>query len=933
MTGGGPVDMSTMVRALATILVLWAAVPVAAQDETTRRPLQAGRVVRVFDFEERETNPLPVPRSWVRAQDDPAAGRMRPGFPIFNRAFLDYSVAFRGEGSLAVPTKGGSTAVRLEAGAVNVFPEADYLVAARVRTRGVKRARAALYAEILDSQERPIVSGRSDLVRSDGDEWKTVMVTMRGGTPGAAYLRIEALLLQPREFTPPVLGRHHVWEEDLGAVAWFDDVTVIQLPRMVFGTRSTANIVVAPETPELLVEVRDLAGQALRAQVLVQDIDGREADADEYDLAPGTSVHRFRPDVSAFGWYRATLTLYTGDLRVGTRYVDFLYMPPFEPGHATMRDRARLGLTASNIPDEMWGVLPDVVRASGVGSASLPIWTESTRASDLPGLLSRIHPVVDRLESMWVTPSFVLARAPEELRGEAIVDPDDPLGVLELPGKAWAPYLVPFLDRFGQSVKRWQIGPDGSARAGTRPSSSAAAAGAEIAQLVPGPTIALGLRVDQEIDPAIFAPGSPVGAVSWFVPASVPDAGIPLLARTWEDLTASGVRPGLWLVLGTLDVERFGARSTVIDCARKAILAWVEFNGEGQTVLALHEPWTWTGGSEAQFMPGPTLGLWRTLHDHLNARRFAGWIDLGPGVKCLALAPEPGSERAGALVLWRDAPGRGHVRAFLGPGEVEAVDVFSNRARVERTGATSTGPGEHVIPVSESPVFLEGVDINMIRFVSSLRLEPGFVESDADRHAMGIRLENPWGVRIEGRLMVTEPGGLGGVTGERNRTWRISPRTIPFSIAPGASATLPFWMSFSAGEEAGTHRFAVEMDLVADRDYKGLSVSTTFEIGIRELELDLSYRLGEGDTLLVEARLTNRGSLPGSYRLLAFAPGHPRQDASVMDLEPGSTVVRRFVLSPAAGRGGAGALTGESIIVSAIDLDRGRRLNRSIGVE
>ena len=111
-----------------------------AQD--TQRPAGAGRVVKAFDFEEQEINPLPVPLGWVRAQNDPAVPRDRPGFPIWNGAILDYSSrAFGGIGSVKLPTNGGSTSLMLRHGELSIFPNTDYLVSVCIRTERIKHAR------------------------------------------------------------------------------------------------------------------------------------------------------------------------------------------------------------------------------------------------------------------------------------------------------------------------------------------------------------------------------------------------------------------------------------------------------------------------------------------------------------------------------------------------------------------------------------------------------------------------------------------------------------------------------------------------------------------------------------------------------------------------------------------------------------------------
>ncbi|MBZ0171017.1 MAG: hypothetical protein K8E66_01420, partial [Phycisphaerales bacterium] len=97
--------------------------------------MSAERITRRFDFEERDTNPGKLPRFWIRAQHDPPS-RVRPGFPLWNQGHLDYDVSASGAGSVRLPTRGGSASLLLDPGVVTVFPDADYVVTARVRTEG-----------------------------------------------------------------------------------------------------------------------------------------------------------------------------------------------------------------------------------------------------------------------------------------------------------------------------------------------------------------------------------------------------------------------------------------------------------------------------------------------------------------------------------------------------------------------------------------------------------------------------------------------------------------------------------------------------------------------------------------------------------------------------------------------------------------------------
>lgn len=128
------------------IITALIALTLFGQPQGPKRPDAAGRSVYTFDFEERLSNPNPVPRNWSRVYDQ-AEGGHRPLLPPWNQAELaftgDGQAAASGEGYVRLPTQGGGTRLLLDSGVVPVFAGADYLVTAKVRTDGLARARAA----------------------------------------------------------------------------------------------------------------------------------------------------------------------------------------------------------------------------------------------------------------------------------------------------------------------------------------------------------------------------------------------------------------------------------------------------------------------------------------------------------------------------------------------------------------------------------------------------------------------------------------------------------------------------------------------------------------------------------------------------------------------------------------------------------------------
>lgn len=926
------------------VLAAGAAAQVSGPDPAVTRPDAANRVVRVFDFESRFDDPSraeihPVPRHWSMAQDGMPGAGPRPGFPLYNTAKLDEQAAYSGAGSVRLNTQGGSVSLRLNPGVVPVFPGAEYLVSARVLTRGMEHARAAVRARYLDKSNSPIPGSEavSELVATDGGGgrggWRLIAATLPGNVPEAAYLQVDLELLQPREFRAPELPGHQLWENDFPADAWFDDVAVVQLPRVRMSTASAANILRKPERPAVSVAVRDLAGEAVAGEMVLQDAQGRVIDRAERALGTGQAVWDWEPAVAELGWYRATLELRANGVRIGSSYLDFVWLPaaPAVAAGAAAADRSRFVTLIGGFPaDPGGGLVAAMADASGSGGVVIPAWWAGQAGPR--DAAERLSPLIESFTRQGRQVGVSLPRVPRALAGLAHVEPEEPLELLSGDPALWGPWLLPLLDKFGQSVQHWQIG-----AVGDPPPRGADAPGrverlrAAMGRMVPGPVV--GVPWPAELPPVGL--GSGVGELVVQAPYAVPPAGMRALADSWREAAGPG-GPELLLVLETLPRGQFSRLDSAAELVRRAVEAWGAFmpdRGEppGQRPrarLGVMQPWNWPSPPRERAMPHAELAAWHNLVERLSGRRVVGRVPAGPGIVCYVLGGLDAS-RTGALVAWREAPGadRAEVAAYLGEGPKTLIDLFGNETPLGAQGS----PPVHRFAVTDRPVFVEGVDAELARFVASFRVEPGAVPATGDEHDVALVLSNPFQRRIDGRLTILEPGGLSAGPGARDRSWSITPRAATFSMAPGQDARIPIVVAFSPVEEAGPKDVIVEVELAAERAYAPIRLKSTLEVRMNDLELNLLYQRSpdpSGPDLVLEAQVTNRGSTPATMEVTANATGFARMRASIADLAPGDTVTRRFSLP-----GGAAKLRGDRVTVGVQDVESKARINRSIVIE
>lgn len=931
---------------LALVLLAGWACSAHAQDlprTDAGRPDSAKRTVVTFDFEERETNPDPVPRYWIRGQDDPAIQRVRQGFPIWNSAELDFTVAASGIGSVVLPTRGGSTSLILERGVIPIFAGADYQVSAKVRTKGLTSARAVIAASFLDAAGKPIANSefRTKPTATDGG-WATVSVEVLGSSPNAAYLQLELLLLQPDQL-PRRIG-DIVPRADVQGAAWFDDVVVQQLPRIELTSAVPGNCFLGSVTPSITATVRDLTGETVDVRLTVRDASGEVVSTSQSELAAGRSAVEFAPKLPQFGWYQADVGVYSQNTRVGGAELGLAWLPALPQRRDPTGIRAstdvpsdpRFGILINDLPPVVAENVGAVLRAARSGAVVLPAWTDELTAAEISSRVSFLGTPIAQLLKSNTQVSLSLPVVPADLARAAKVDADDVFSLFSRPPATWSAWLDPFLDRFGQRITRWQIG---STRANPRliPTDMSRLTNAltsHLSRLVPGPTAVLAWPEE------IAGPSLPHEAS--------------LLVRTPRDATSeamSGVLPALVpdaLCLVNSGNPEAPPMARAGELARRMVELWVAAHPAGQGLSAsrdshmfyLAEPWVMAGPRRPQLSPTIELAVWRTMADRLSGRRVVGTFPAGEGITCYILAPDAslpdqGAPRTSALVLWADAP---RVNSFsastsLGQGRITFTDLFGNSVEAEtdptadpELRAQPTPPIR--IPVSRTPIFVEGIDLDLVRFISSVRVNPRELTSSGRAAEHAILFDNPWRGGLSAKVTIVQPGAARTLGGALDRSWTVTPRNTQVTVPALSQARIPFTMGFGSGEEAGPRSFVADFDLIAERQYGRIRVRSEIEIALQGLALDVVARrvkASGGEDIIIEATLTNTGGESINAEVTTFMPGEPRERRTIAGLQVGAQAIRRFVF-----RDTKRAFTGKKVIVTVSEGTHGGRISRSV---
>lgn len=935
--GGGP-DNRGMVRRCPGV-VLWlvvfalaaAAMPCAAGDGA----LRSRRLIHLFDFEERDQgNSEAMPQHWyaigrLPRTDDANFVRVpmheqqvrRSGFGPHSRVEFDRLHRVSGGHSFVLGLNGGSAGAFLEAGAIPAIPQSDYLITANLRTQPLRYARAQIVAYFVDVRGEVIPGSEvaAPAIQTDG-QWREVTLRLLGDFPDAAYIGMDLVLRQPEAADNSPLGRHEVVYQEVAGQAWFDDIGVWQLPHVEVGTASAVNILRQQRSPELTMEVRDLTGQAMTASAVVYDHTMRAVDRQDHAVGRGASPSwRWTPKLPRHGWYLIDMQVRekrapdaSGPPAPIARTLGaVLWLPP--ESRLAVQDAGHFALDAEGVAVAERALLPQVLAGTGLDAAVVSAWQPDTNALNIEAQQAELDELLSTLAGQGRMVTLSLSPVPRDISRVLDIDPQNPAGLFKHPRDMWMPYLAPVLMRQGQVVRRWQVGSAAQPQLfyhGDVPE-LAATMDAAFRDLAPDPTLVLPWSLNHARLPGLSTQMQFV----LDVPPIVQAARIGEHLAEWQTPSADAApgqpappRSQAWLHLREPPADAMSHQQRVIDLALRMLHGW-EAGAAGMT---LHQPWTAAPTRHPQVLPDPLLGVFASIAHRLAGRRVIGRMRVHQGVECMILNGPAG----GALVAWRtDAHHRdAHLKMFLGPDPV-AIDVWGNRTPLP------VEDNRHVLQLTDTPIFIEGIDPALAMFRATFTLDQPFIESTQVRHQRVVRLSNPWPRTISGHFTVTDPPD-----------WFVNPRRQFFSLAAGAASEFPVDLAFPVSELAGEKKLIARFDFTADQRYV-VDLTTDLELGLRHVNFDATLTLttdpatGKADAVITML-ITNTG--PDRQALYAFANlvGYPRQERIVSDLQSGQSIVRRFTFPDA-----AAALQTANVRVGLRETIGPAVLNKSLQVE
>jgi hypothetical protein len=828
------------------------------------RGAEVSRVLSTFDFEERELgNDESLPMHWTKVQGE--------ALPHYVNGLLSTDRHRSGRYSFRFDLNGGSLIYRYGGGRILVQRGAHYQVDAYCQTTPLPNARARLGAFLVDQDGHEIpgtrVHSRLYAASSEDVEWKKLSVEVTASAPEAASIAIELAVLQPELYRTVKSGERPLFAQDIRGSAWWDDVTVSQVPEVSLRTGKPGNVFARGEPVRVGILVSDRMTEDLAAQLTVRDAAGRVVyqRTGKPDLRRSDASNPTRGgmvlDIPAPkpGWYQALLNTSSGGHTLGAVSLNFVVLPDT---NAPVPPDGRFGFVATHLPADVWGELPQVLPMLSAGRVKLAVWNEQGDVEQNHG--AAFDALLNRFAELGISPTACLTAIPPQLADS--IGSSDWKQLLKVPSKSWQPDLAFLVSRHANHLDRWQLGADGSAQFVNDPQMREVYRRVlrEFSALMDKPDLAMPWPAWQEL------PAELPATVALDVPPSILPEQMPLYIQEIRGRSDHN----LSLTIELIDRQKYGRTAQARDLAQRVIYALSA--GAGRIDLPLpFDASKDRDGSSVE--PLETLLIMRTIISTLSGAQYKGSVVLGDGIDAFLFD----KNGRGILALWDrngGASGKRELAINLGARPV-SIDLWGNQAPLPRSLGDKAGKVS--VTVGAMPMFLVDIDGPQAQLRASVAIDRPMLESSFVPHTRKIHFENSYPQAISGSMHIKAPAG-----------WTLNPPTFNFNLNPGQAfereVTVQFPYNSSAGAKTLECTFYVE-----GQSSSPFTVPVKLKLGLTDVGMQ-SMAQREGRDVFVQQIITNYGDKPISYNAFATYPSRARQERLVTDLAPGSTTVRRY---------------------------------------
>ncbi len=827
------------------------------------QPAGVTRVLRTFDFEERRlNNPEDLPMYWRKVQG--------PGLPHYVNGFLTSDRARGGQYSFRIDLNGGGAIYRYPAGLVPVQTGAHYRVEGFVQTTVLANARARITAYFCDEDLRAIASSvrHSEVysaARPDAP-WQPLHVELSADDSSARWLVIEMGLLQPAQYAPTSLGQRTLFTQDIRGSAWFDDITVSQVPQVALRSDRPGNIFRPSDPLCVHVVVNDRFVDDLAAQLVITDAGGRIVfqRSGALDVAVAESVGPADKKMSLMlpqlraGWYSAELIMTSQGHFVARERLDLVLLADDAP---RVTPDPRFGVIATDVPLDGWGDLPDILCLLGAGRIKLPVWSSDGDVQNMDS--AAFGELLERFTELGIEPTACLIDLPPDLRDK--LNGGSWSALLTADRQLWQQPLAYLVVRHVNHLHRWQLGADGSDAFVNDPKMREAykLVYREFAALIEKPDLAMPWPAWYELD------GDLPATIALHVKPEVLPSQLPMYLQDLRQRTGQN----LSIYLDPLDRSQYGREVQIRDLAQRFVYA---LSADAKRI-DIRLPFDISTATGVEKQPQELFLIVRTLMTLLGGTTFRGKVPVAEGIEAF-LFDQSGK---GILVIWdRGISGGVKPLAINLAENATRVDLWGNSTPLLRSNDDRAGGGVR-IDVGPMPIFIVGVDGALAQLRASVALDNPLVESSFKAHTRKLRFVNPYRQAISGSFKLVAPKG-----------WVINPPTGNFSLNPDETFEREITIEFPYSSFAGPKTIQAEFQVQSDTN-SSFTVPVTLKLGLSDVGLQ-TLALRDGKDVIVQQMITNSGERPIDYTSFALYPGQARQERLVTNLAPGRTTIKKY---------------------------------------
>ena len=852
------------IHALAIILSAWATTP---SDE---RPVAAKEVYRC-DFESAADQDYDGwPDGWIRIYG--------PGLPEFVKVGIVREPNASGENHSLQITLDGSGASACSQ-PIPISPQFSFVLSGRIKTAGLKHDAAWLTLTLQDSDGKTIETHRSPLVAT-APQWQSVQIGPITPISHKTTHAVIAVHLQPQ-------GR----QEDLVGTAMFDDLLLAHLPRMTLRANNPTHIYTSRDGAELTCEVSGIP--ELYPAVTFELFDHLGSSLASYrqrlNASPDVAVKNtfagnatWRPPLPDYGFYRVRVSLHGADRTVLHRTITLAMLRPMP---ATRRGEFGWTLPGHETPLEP-GVLATLLGNVGIHWAKLPVWFDSTESAKA----EEIARFIEQASIQGIEIVGILDEPPPELRQVFREKGKLPVASVFIEPELWQPSVTPVMTRLSLKVRWWQLGDDHDASFVGLPQVDAKILEIRREMEKVGQEIRLGMSWRWLYQPpsaesppwAYLSYGSEPSmtaeelATYLATPATTQTTAVTAEMKTQERLTtsikATQQATQRWVVLDPLPASEYSTATRARDLVCRMLTAKIMGAGAAFVPEPFHDN---HGVMNADGTPGDLFLPWRTTSLLVSGKEYLGQIQL-PGGSTNHVFAQDGKA---VMVVWNDRPTEEMI--FIGD-EIEQIDLWGRSERPRQV--TEGDQSHHVLEVGPLPIFITGISEAVARWQIGLSFEDTQLASLFGREqTIGLILKNHFGQSVGGEVAIRAP-----------RTWLVDARPMRFKVADSDQLRLPIDLTLQTDANSGPQPVRLDFNITAERNYS-FSVFRHLQLGLEDLQIELTTRLREDGAMIVEQQLTNLSERPVSFLCILFPPGRRRETRQIIDLGRGrNTLV--FVL-------------------------------------